>query len=259
MCIPWRRDASRHLLSHAGATAFAAPAESTLDFCGDQERAEIFRQSVAHGADWGKTSDDRLCPVSRGWLAPLWGPLGGRAIGGPRSLHERTQRRNVSRHAIDHRRRNSVQGCGTSFAAPATTQSSLRETCSAKVFDQAEVLSRADHPNPCLSEPRSRPIRSCGAGWLGNPTRISPTWSDSARWRSPRPSPPAVCRPGLLFWVGPDASGGCAKSAWPGRVQLDLPLGATGSRFARGVGREASEKRPHPPTVRFVFPSPARI
>ena len=169
-----------------------------------------------------------------------------RTIGGPRSLHQRTQRGDVSRHAIDHRRRGSVQG-GRRLSAQQRLKT-LRETC-LKVFEQAEVLVVPTIP----TLPKSADVAADSILWsrrLGTYTNFANLVGLCGAWRSLSAFTAGGLPTGITL-LGPSGSERrlCEIGmAW--QRQLDLPLGATGNRLP-AVSAEFRQSVP-PPAEGYV-------
>ena len=219
-----------------GLGTFAAPSESDLDFCGDHERAEhlpaIARRSSSKTAPGGSRSTMRRFAKPACCFT---------AVRGSRSVWRRSKHSSVRTATRCTPSRGSIIAGGSQYRAVDVFRAqqrlkTLREVC-LRVFDQAEVLVVPTIPTlPKLSE-----VESDSVLWsrrLGTYTNFANLVGLSAL-----AVPAAFTQSGLaggITLLGPAGSERrlCEIGmAW--QRQIDLPLGATGSRLPAASARVA--------------------
>jgi allophanate hydrolase len=206
---------------------FAAPAESALDFCGDAERAELFRQSLDRLEQSGarKVTVD-YAPFREAGLLLYGGPWVAERLAGLEAF--------MSAHSDDmHPVTRSIVAGGSQYRAVDVFRAqqrlkSLREVC-LRVFDQAEILVVPTIPTlPKLSE-----VEGDSVLWsrrLGTYTNFANLIGLSAL-----AVPAAFTSRGLPVGITllgrPGSERRLCEIGMAWQRQIDLPLGATGSRL----------------------------
>jgi allophanate hydrolase len=225
---------------------FATPAESVLDFCGDQESAEIFRKSLERLEESGArriTID--YAPFRETGLLLYGGPWVAERLGALEAF--------MSAHSDEmHPVTRAIIAGGSQYRAVDVFRAqqrlkSLRETC-LRVFEQAEVLVVPTIP----TLPKRSEVAQDSVLWsrrLGTYTNFTNLLGLSAL-----AVPVAFTALGLpvgLTLIGPAGSERrlCEIGmAW--QRQIDLPLGATGNRLPVGAARAVP--RPSAPAEGYV-------
>jgi allophanate hydrolase len=234
-------------LGDGGPITFAAPAESTLDFCGDQERAEIFRQSLERLEQSGaKRITVDYAPFREAGLLLYGGPWVAERLAALEAF--------MSAHSEEmYPVTRSIIAGGTQYKAVDVFRAqqrlkTLRETC-LKVFEQAEVLVVPTIP----TLPKRADVEADSILWsrrLGTYTNFANLVGLCAL-----AVPSAFTTGGLpsgITLLGPPGSERrlCEIGmAW--QRQLDLPLGATGNRLPAVSARSVRKAVP-PPAEGFV-------
>jgi allophanate hydrolase len=230
------------LLGDARLSTFAAPAEAALDFCGDQESAEIFRKSLgrleASGArriaiDYAPFRETGLLLYGGPWVAERLGALEAFMSAHSDEMHPVTRAIIVGGsqyRAVD------------VFRAQQRLKS-LREIC-LRVFEQAEVLVVPTMP----TLPKRSEVAQDSVLWsrrLGTYTNFTNLLGLSAL-----AVPVGFTASGLpigFTLIGPAGSERrlCEIGmAW--QRQLDLTLGATGNRLPAPATRTVPKSSPLP-------------
>jgi allophanate hydrolase len=214
-------------------TTFATPAESALDFCGDQESAEIFRKSLERleGSGARRITVD-FAPFREAGLLLYGGPWVAERLG---TLEAFMSAHSDEMHPVT---RKIIAG-GSQYRAVDLFRAQqrlkiLREIC-LRVFDQAEILVVPTIP----TLPKTSDVAQDSVLWsrrLGTYTNFANLLGLSAV-----AVPAAFTALGLpagLTLIGPAGSERrlCEIGmAW--QRQIDLPLGATGHRLPAAAPR----------------------
>ena len=229
-------------LGDAVPTTFAAPAESALDFCGDEERAEIFRQSLKRLEQSGaKRIAVDYAPFREAGLLLYGGPWVAERLAALEPF--------MSAHIEEmYPVTRSIIAGGNQYKAVDVFRAqqrlkSLRQTC-LKVFEQAEVLIVPTIP----TLPKRSEVEVDSILWsrrLGTYTNFANLLGLCAL-----AVPSAFTAGGLptgITLLGPPGSERrlCEIGmAW--QRQLDLPLGATGNRLPAVSARSVRRSVPPP-------------
>jgi allophanate hydrolase len=229
-------------LGDAGLSAFAAPDASALDFCGDGERAEIFRQSLERleqgGArrmpvDYAPFREAGLLLYGGPWVAERFA-----ALETFMSAH-REEMYPVTR---------SIIAGGSQYTAVDVFRAqqrlkTLRETC-LRVFDQAEVLVVPTIP----TLPQRAEVEADSLQWsrrLGTFTNFA-NLIGLCGLAVPSAFTAAGLPTGITLLGPPGSERRLCEIGMAWQRQLDLPLGATGNRLPAVSPRSVRKAVPPP-------------